>query len=119
MHIKIKKGLDVPISGKPELTLSDANPVKTVGLVGWDTPGLKPKMAVAAGDRVKLGQTLFIDKRNPEICYTAPGSGVVSAINRGERRVLNSVVIELDGDDAETWSTDDKDIRKTLCESGP
>ena len=118
MHIKIKKGLDVPISGKPELTLSDANPVKTVGLVGWDTPGLKPKMAVAAGDRVKLGQTLFIDKRNPEICYTAPGSGVVSAINRGERRVLNSVVIELDGDDAETWSTDDKDIRKTLCESG-
>ena len=75
-------------------------------------------MAVAAGDRVKLGQTLFIDKRNPEICYTAPGSGVVSAINRGERRVLNSVVIELDGDEAETWSTDDKDIRKTLCESG-
>jgi Na+-transporting NADH:ubiquinone oxidoreductase subunit A len=118
MQIKIKKGLDVPISGKPELTLSDANPVKTVGLVGWDTPGLKPKMAVAAGDRVKLGQTLFIDKRNPEICYTAPGSGVVSAINRGERRVLNSVVIELDGDEAETWSTDDKDIRKTLCESG-
>jgi len=75
-------------------------------------------MAVAVGDRVKLGQALFIDKRNPEVCYTAPGSGVVSAINRGERRVLNSVVIELDGDDAETWSTDDKDIRKTLCESG-
>jgi len=118
MQIKINKGLDVPISGKPELTLSDANPVSTVGLVGWDTPGLKPKMAVAAGDRVKLGQTLFIDKRNPEVCYTAPGSGVVSAINRGERRVLNSVVIELDGDDAETWSTDDTDIRKTLCESG-
>jgi Na+-transporting NADH:ubiquinone oxidoreductase subunit A len=118
MQIKINKGLDVPISGKPELTLSDANPVSTVGLVGWDTPDLKPKMAVAAGDRVKLGQTLFIDKRNPEVCYTAPGSGVVSAINRGERRVLNSVVIELDGDDAETWSTDDKDIRKMLCESG-
>jgi len=118
MQIKINKGLDVPISGKPELTLSDANPVSTVGLVGWDTPGLKPKMAVAAGDRVKLGQTLFIDKRNPEVCYTAPGSGVVSAINRGERRVLNSVVIELDGVEAETWSTDDKDIRKTLCESG-
>jgi len=118
MQIKINKGLDVPISGKPELTLSDANPVTTVGLVGWDTPGLKPKMAVAAGDRVKLGQTLFVDKRNPEVRYTAPGCGVVSAINRGERRVLNSVVIELDGDEAETWSTDDKDIRATLCQSG-
>jgi Na+-transporting NADH:ubiquinone oxidoreductase subunit A len=118
MQIKIDKGLNVPISGRPELTISDANAAKTVGLVGWDTPGLKPKMAVAVGDRVKLGQTLFIDKRNPEVCYTAPGSGVVSAINRGERRVLNSVVIELDGDDAESWSTESKDTRKTLCESG-
>jgi len=118
MQIKIDKGLNVPISGRPELTLSNANAAKTVGLVGWDTPGLKPKMAVAVGDRVKLGQTLFIDKRNPEVCYTAPGSGVVSAINRGERRVLNSVVIELEGDDAESWSTESKDTRKTLCESG-
>ena len=118
MQIKIDKGLNVPISGRPELTISGANAAKTVGLVGWDTPGLKPKMVVAVGDRVKLGQTLFIDKRNPQVCYTAPGAGVVSAINRGERRVLNSVVIELDGDDAETWSTEDKDIRKTLCESG-
>lgn len=118
MQIKIDKGLNVPISGRPELTLSNANAAKTVGLVGWDTPGLKPKMAVAVGDRVKLGQTLFIDKRNPEVCYSAPGSGVVSAINRGERRVLNSVVIELDGDDAESWSTESKDTRKTLCESG-
>ena len=118
MQIKIDKGLNVPISGRPELTISDANAAKTVGLVGWDTPGLKPKMAVAVGDRVKLGQTLYIDKRNPKVCYTAPGSGVVSAINRGERRVLNSVVIELDGDDAESWSTEDKDIRETLCESG-
>ena len=115
MQIKIDKGLNVPISGRPELTISDANVAKTVGLVGWDTPGLKPKMAVAVGDRVKLGQTLFIDKRNPQVCYTAPGGGLVSAINRGERRVLNSVVIELNGDDAEPWSTEDKDVRKTLC----
>ncbi len=118
MQIKINKGLDVPISGKPELTVSQANAAKTVGLVGWDTPGLKPKMAVAVGDRVRLGQTLFIDKRNPDVCYTAPGCGTVSAVNRGERRILNSVVIELDGNDAETWSTEDKDIRETLCESG-
>ena len=122
MQIKIDKGLDVPIAGKPELTAhSDANPVKTVGLVGWDTPGLKPKMAVAVGDRVKLGQKLFIDKRNPDVYYTSPGSGTIAAVNRGERRVLNSVVVELEGDDAETFATSsDKqsDVRKTLCESG-
>jgi Na+-transporting NADH:ubiquinone oxidoreductase subunit A len=121
MHIKIQKGLDVPVEGRPELKISDANPVATVGLVGWDTPGLKPRMGVAVGDRVKLGQPLFVDKRNPEVKYTAPGAGTVTAINRGERRVLNSVVVELDGDDAETFatSTDDAgEVRKTLCESG-
>jgi Na+-transporting NADH:ubiquinone oxidoreductase subunit A len=122
MQIRIKKGLDVPMDGRPELTIHhDADPVSSVGLVGWDTPGLKPKMAVAVGDRVKLGQTLFIDKRNPDVRYTAPGAGTVTAVNRGERRVLNSVVIELDGDDAESFSTDTSDenaIRKTLCESG-
>jgi len=121
MQITIKKGLDVPIAGKPQLTITDANAVRSVGLVGWDTPGLKPKMAVAVGDRVKLGQLLFIDKRNPEVQYTAPGSGRVSAVNRGERRVLNSVVIELDGDDAEIFPTDANDasvVRKTLCDSG-
>lgn len=121
MQIKIKKGLDVPMDGKPELTITTANTVSTVGLVGFDTPGLKPRMAVAVGDRVKLGQPLYVDKRNPEVKYTAPGSGTIQAVNRGERRVLNSVVVELDGDDAETFSTntsDQNEIRKTLCESG-
>jgi len=122
MQIKIDKGLDVPVSGKPELTAHErANPVKTVGLVGWDTPGLKPKMAVAEGDKVKLGQVLFTDKRNPDVFYTSPGCGTIAAVNRGERRVLNSVVVELDGDDAEMFSTNsdsEDEIRKTLCESG-
>ena len=127
MHIKIKKGLDIPITGKPQPVISDAAGVSSVGLLGWDTPGLKPRMAVAEGDRVKLGQVLFVDKRNPDVYYTAPASGTVSAINRGERRVLNSVVIDLDGDDAESWPTvaaekiataDVADIRKTLAESG-
>lgn len=121
MRIKITKGLDVPVAGRPELSIHDANEVSSVGLVGFDTPGLKPKMAVAVGDRVKRGQVLFIDKRNPDVRYTAPGAGTVSAINRGARRVLNSVVIELDGDEAVSWSpngNDPAEIRKLLCEAG-
>ncbi len=127
MRITIKKGLDVPIAGKPDPVITDACEVSSVALLGWDTPGLKPKMAVAEGDRVKLGQHLFTDKRNPAVRYTAPGCGVVAAINRGERRVLNSVAIELDGDDAESWraldpgeigNIDEETIRETLAESG-
>ncbi len=127
MRITIKKGLDIPIAGKPQAEISDATKASSVGLVGWDTPGLKPRMAVAAGDRVKLGQVLFVDKRNPDVRYTAPGCGTISAINRGARRVLNSVVIQLDGDDAESWPSyepgkiegaDSEAVRRTLSESG-
>jgi Na+-transporting NADH:ubiquinone oxidoreductase subunit A len=55
---------------------------------------------VAEGDKVKLGDVLFADKQYPEIVYTSPGAGVVKSINRGDRRVLNSVVVELSGNDA-------------------
>ena len=57
-------------------------------------------MAVREGDRVQKGQLLFEDKRNPGVRFTAPASGTISAIHRGERRVLQSVVIDVDGDDA-------------------
>jgi len=70
--------------------------VRSVAVLGGDFNGLKPKMLVQIGDRVRLGEALFTDKRDPEVMYTAPGSGTVVEINRGARRVLLSVVIELD-----------------------
>ena len=97
--IKIKRGLDLPISGAPEQRIEAARPVRSVALIGFDYHGMKPTMAVQVGDRVKLGQVLFTDKKNPSVSYTAPGAGVVSAIHRGEKRVLQSVVIDLDGDE--------------------
>lgn len=98
--IKIKRGLDLPISGAPEQRIDAARPVRSVAVLGCDYQGMKPTMAVQVGDRVKLGQVLFSDKKNPGVHFTAPGAGVVSAIHRGEQRVLQSVVIDLDGDDA-------------------
>lgn len=94
--IKINKGLDLPIAGAPEQTISDGPAVRTVALLGQDYVGMKPSMKVKEGDRVKLGQVIFTDKKTEGVQYTAPGAGVVRAINRGERRVLLSVVIELD-----------------------
>lgn len=100
-YFKIKKGLDLPISGRPEPIIENAAKARTVALLGGDYLGLKPTMAVAVGDKVKLGQVLFTDKKTPGVRYTSPGSGTVSAINRGAKRVLLSVVIELDGDENE------------------
>ena len=104
MLIKITKGLDIPIAGKPECILEAGNPVRSVAVLGSDYVGLKPRMLVQAGDRVRLGQPLFADKRDPEVMFTAPGGGIVTAVNRGARRVLQSIVIELDQSAAESPS---------------
>ncbi|GAA6130448.1 Na(+)-translocating NADH-quinone reductase subunit A [Halopseudomonas sabulinigri] len=98
--IKIKRGLDLPITGSPEQRIDDARQVRSVAVVGFDYHGMKPTMEVREGDRVKLGQLLFSDKKTPGVIFTSPAAGIVSAINRGEKRVLQSVVIDIDGDDA-------------------
>ncbi|BBL70034.1 Na(+)-translocating NADH-quinone reductase subunit A [Methylogaea oryzae] len=98
MLIKIDKGLDLPITGGPEQAIrDDGGRVATVAVVGQDYVDLKPTMLVQEGDQVKLGQPLFAHKKNPRILFTSPGSGVVKAIHRGDRRVLQSVVVALDG----------------------
>jgi len=98
--IKIKKGLDLPIAGTPEQVVDNTSKIRTVGILGSDYTGMKPTMAVAEGDQVKRGQLLFTDKKNPGVRFTAPVSGRISAIHRGAKRALESVVIELAGDDA-------------------
>ncbi len=103
--MKIARGLDVPVSGKPDQTISTGPKVNTVALIGDDYIGMKPTLMVAEGDKVKLGQALFSDKTTPGVNYTSPGAGVVKAINRGPRRVLQSVVIALEGDQEETFTS--------------
>ncbi len=104
MLIKMKNGLDVPITGMPEQVVhSDGGVAKSVALIGLDYVGLKPTMQVAEGDRVKLGDVLFSDKQHPSVVFTSPGAGVVKAVNRGAKRVFQSIVIELDGSDQVTF----------------
>lgn len=97
--IKIKKGLDLPIAGLPEQQIHDGPAIPLVALLGEEYVGMRPSMLVQEGDRVLKGQPLFEDKKNPGVLFTAPASGTVKVINRGERRVLQSLVIEVQGDE--------------------
>lgn len=101
--IKTRKGLDLPIAGAPEPVVEYGAAVGSVALLGQDYPGLRPTMHVAEGDRVKAGQRLFSDKKNPGVVFTAPAAGVVSGIHRGAKRALLSVVIEREGDESESF----------------
>ncbi len=92
---RIRRGLDLEIGGAPEQIVHDVHAPDRVAVLSVDFPGLKPRMLVREGDRVRRGQPLFEDRARPEIRFPAPGAGIVSAINRGRRRALRSVVIEL------------------------
>ncbi|MDX1514404.1 MAG: Na(+)-translocating NADH-quinone reductase subunit A [Gammaproteobacteria bacterium] len=129
MSIRIRKGLDLPIEGAPAQQIEDAAEVTRVAVLGVDFIGLKPTMAIAEGDEVRLGDPLFMDKRDPRIQFTAPGAGTVEAVHRGARRALQSVVIRLsEGNEAavefdtapkgDVGALEPQAIRETLLASG-
>ncbi len=101
--IKIKQGLDLPIEGAPNQTIQDGPSVTRVAVLGEEYVGMRPTMFVQVDDLVKKGQALFEDKKNPGVIFTAPASGKVVEVNRGAKRVLQSVVIQIEGDEEETF----------------
>jgi Na+-transporting NADH:ubiquinone oxidoreductase subunit A len=117
-RFRLRKGLDVPLSGAPApvadaAAVEPAQQVVHVAYVGLDVRGPKrlPTLEVEEGDRVRLGQPLTRRKAYRQVVGTAPGSGVVEAIHRGPRRVLETIVIRLDdpehdpdGADQETFN---------------
>lgn len=112
--IKITKGLDLPITGEPKQKIAEGQKVTQVAIVGPDYIGMKPTLLVQEGDRVKKGQAVFTDKKTEGVQYTAPAAGVVKAINRGERRVFLSMVIELDGEEEEIFQSYPSDQLSSL-----
>ena len=124
---RIGKGLDIPISGNPQLLVEEKNVTK-VALLGADYNGLRPDFKVQVGERVKLGQTLFCDKKSPSLCHTSPASGIVEAIHRGEKRALLSVVVAIDHEetfeifasytDSELDDLSEQQVRENLLQSG-
>ncbi|NHB92534.1 Na(+)-translocating NADH-quinone reductase subunit A [Photorhabdus cinerea] len=125
--IKIKKGLDLPIAGVPAQVIEDGPTICHVALLGEEYVGMRPSMLVKEGEHVKKGQILFEDKKNPGVVFTSPACGQVVAINRGEQRVLQSIVIEITGDEQVNFDRYDRaqlsqlscqQVEKNLIDSG-
>lgn len=124
---RIKKGLNLPITGSPKQDISKTIRTKKVAILGDDYVGMKPTMLVSIGDEVKLGQVLFTDKKTPGVKYTSPASGTISQINRGEKRAFKSIVIDAKGSDEELFKSYSEseleglaqdDVKENLVNSG-
>jgi Na+-transporting NADH:ubiquinone oxidoreductase subunit A len=123
----LKKGLNIPILGIPDQVIHDSKVPNSVAVLGPDFKGLKPKMLVSAGDKVIRGTPLFCHKDAPEISYVSPCKGEVKVINRGEKRVLLSVVIDVESIDDEgiaitkshsNEKSQEQFVKKCLFDSG-
>ncbi|WP_297118149.1 Na(+)-translocating NADH-quinone reductase subunit A [uncultured Enterobacter sp.] len=111
---RIRKGLDLPIAGVPEQHVTAGADIRHVALLGNDYVGMRPSMLVQEGDRVIKGQALFEDKKNPGVLFTAPASGTVVGIHRGERRVFRSMVIRIEGNEQREFTRYDPSELSTL-----
>lgn len=96
-QIRLHKGLDIPVKGDATKTVCKTLVPKVVALKPSDFKNVVPKLLVHEGDAVKAGQPVFIDKARPQIVFTAPTSGTVKSIVRGEKRKLLAVEITADG----------------------
>lgn len=94
--IRLRKGLNLNLKGKAPLQKTGAPECERYGFVPDDFVGVKPKVAVHEGDRVKAGDALFVDKNHPEVRFPSSVSGIVSEIIRGERRKVLSVNVKAD-----------------------
>ena len=106
-----KKGLQLPIAGTPVQQLNVARQPSAVAVIGDDYTGLRATIFVSPDDDVRRGQLLFKDKKTPSIRYTAPAAGTVTAVNRGDRRALQSVVIKLSREEREERAASEERFR--------
>jgi Na+-transporting NADH:ubiquinone oxidoreductase subunit A len=96
---RISKGLDLPLAGAPRQAIEPGPAISRVALLGADTIGLRPALAVQPGDVVQRGQLLYEDRKNPGVRFTSPAAGVVKAVHRGERRAFLALEVEVAADD--------------------
>lgn len=124
--IHIKRGLDVPIHGALASTsLVDGPAVDRVALLPQESWGIKVKMLAEVGQEVQIGTPLYCDRRDPDVLFTSPAAGKVQAINRGKRRAVLSVVIDVAEQESQAElervdlaSCDRDALVAALCRSG-
>lgn len=123
MKLKLKKGLDLKIAGGVSDTAISDIDVRLFAVIPDDFPGFKPKVDVKEGDTVIAGAPIMHDKNNEDVKLVAPVAGIVKAVVRGERRKVERIEIEANGDiatrrfDVPASLTSD-DAMRLLAESG-
>lgn len=118
-NIKLKKGYDLNLAGAiGEAEVHEAGPSATVAIVPDDFAGIVPRLERKEGDVVAQGDVIYHDKSHEAIKVVSPVSGTIKAVNRGERRKIESIVIACKPDDEKKQIDVKQDPKGALLESG-
>lgn len=92
--IKLRKGLDINLKGKAAEEYLSVKEPGFYALVPDDFTGVTPKVVVKEQEYVMAGGALFVDKNHPEVKFVSPVSGVVTSVERGERRKVMNIIVQ-------------------------
>ncbi len=95
--IKLKKGFNLNLAGKPEGKIIEISQPETFAIKPTDFAGIdRPKLLVKEGENVQAGTALFYDKPFENVMYASPVSGEIVEIKRGEKRKVLEIKILAD-----------------------
>lgn len=113
----MRGGFAIHLDGPPLDLVMPSNPVTQVALCGADYPGMRPLFEVRPGETVKLGQTLFVDRKRPQVRFAAPAPGRLVELRYGPRRALEAAIIAVEGEDAQEFDPNGN-VEELLLASG-
>ena len=98
--LKLKKGYNLDLAGQiADNEIVEAPVSTTCAITPDDFCGIVPRLDKKKGETVVAGEAIYHDKMHEAIKIVSPVSGIIVAVNRGERRKIESIVIERDGED--------------------
>lgn len=121
-----KKGFDIALEGLASIEKLEI-PILRFAVNPTNFKGISPipKVVVEIGDTVKAGDPIFYDKSQPDLIFTAPVSGEIVEIKRGDKRAIHEIIIL--ADKTQEFKSFEKlniekisreDLVKTLASSG-
>lgn len=99
---QVRKGFDLGVAGAPSTQRVEAHEPVVVAVRPSDFRGVKSKLLVKEGQKVRTGEPLFFDKLAPETMFCSPATGTVSAVVLGPRRAL--IRVEITPAAADDWA---------------
>ena len=117
------KGHNLKLKGQPSRNVIEVPDSELYCIHPYQYKGMKPKLLVKKGDKVKIGTPLFYDKTKDSVKIVSPVSGLVEDIIFGKRRIIEKVLIKKQGEESETLDkydveSDNSKFKDFLLDSG-